>query len=69
VVEWDSRDDKGWISDREGGLLHVIPTGETTAMVEFPHPGGTCAGRWRVYAVSAKDGAGRTSEWREFVCQ
>ena len=66
VVEWDSRDGEGWLSDREGGLLRVVPTRETSAVLECPHG---CEGRWRVYAVSARDGAGRTSEWHEFVCE
>jgi thiol-disulfide isomerase/thioredoxin len=65
IVEWDSRDEKGWLSDREGGLMRVVPTAETTAVLELPQAN---TGRWRVYAVSAKDGAGRSSEWREFVC-
>ena len=66
VVEWDTRSGDGWNSDREGGLLRVIPTRETSAMLDCPE---RCDGRWRVYAVSGRDGAGKTSEWREFACQ
>jgi thiol-disulfide isomerase/thioredoxin len=62
VVEWDSRDEKGWASEREGGLVRVIPTRETTAMLDFT---GERPIRWRVYAVSARNGAGKTSDWRE----
>ncbi len=62
IVEWDSRDEKGWVSDRTSGMLHVIPTRETTAALDFDAQRPI---RWRVYAVSARNGAGKTSEWRE----
>jgi thiol-disulfide isomerase/thioredoxin len=63
IVEWDCRDAKGWQSERDAGLVRVIPTRETTATFDFA---GVRQGRWRVYAVSARTGAGRTSDWREF---
>jgi thiol-disulfide isomerase/thioredoxin len=63
VVEWDFRDAKGWQSEHDNGLVRVIPTRETT--VTFGFTVGR-QGRWRVYAVSARTGAGKTSDWREF---
>ncbi len=63
IVEWDYRDEQGWVSEREGGLMRVIPTGTTEATLEFI---GAQRGRWRVYGVNARGGAGTSSEWREF---
>ncbi|HML18625.1 MAG TPA: TlpA disulfide reductase family protein [Bryobacteraceae bacterium] len=66
LVEWDVPFETGWLSDHQQGRLGVIPTRETSTSLECSE---RCEGRWRVYAVSARDGAGRTSEWRDFVCR
>ena len=64
VVEWDVKDEHGWVSERQGGLVRIVPTTETTVTLDF-HP--ARLGRWRVYAVSPQTGAGTSSEWREVV--
>jgi tetratricopeptide (TPR) repeat protein len=65
VVQWDQRDEKGWISDRDNHLVRVIPAHETSVTLD-PSLGETAAGdiRWRVFAVN-RFGPGATSEWRE----
>ena len=62
VVEWDARDEKGWLTDRDHGLVRVIPTRETAVTLEYR---GDRPIRWRVYAVSTRSGAGKSSDWRE----
>lgn len=66
VVEWDARSEKGWASDREEGRLGVIPTRETSAKLDCEHG---CQGRWRVYGVGTREGAGPVSGWREYNCR
>ncbi len=66
VVEWDGRSDKGWDSDHEDGRLGVIPTRDTTATLDCDHG---CQGRWRVYGVGTREGAGPVSGWREYICR
>jgi hypothetical protein len=61
VVEWDSRDESGWIFDRDH-TLRVIPTRETSAMLDVT---GFTRIRWRVYAVPRNGPAGAVSAWRE----
>jgi tetratricopeptide (TPR) repeat protein len=65
VVQWDQRDAKGWLSDRDEHLVRVIPAFETSVKLD-PSLGETAAAviRWRVFAVS-RSGPGATSEWRE----
>jgi hypothetical protein len=65
VVQWDQRDEKGWISDRDEHLVRVIPAHGTSVKLD-PSLGETAAGviRWRVFAVS-RSGPGATSDWRE----
>jgi hypothetical protein len=65
VVQWDQRDEKGWLSDRDDHLVRVIPTQESSVTLD-PALGETNPGtiRWRVFAVS-RAGAGSMSEWRE----
>jgi hypothetical protein len=61
VVEWDSRDEKGWIFDREG-TVRVIPTRDTSATVDLT---GFTRVRWRVFAVPRFGQGGSPSAWRE----
>ncbi len=61
VVEWDSRDEKGWIFDREG-TVRVIPTRNTSAILDLT---GFSRIRWRVYAVPRVGRGGSPSGWRE----
>lgn len=61
VVEWDSRDEKGWIFDRDK-TVRVIPTRESSAMLDLT---GFTRIRWRVYAVPKSGPAGSPSPWRE----
>ena len=61
VVEWDSRDDKGWIFDRDK-TVRVIPTRETSVLIDFK---GFNHVRWRVYGVPKNGPQGLTSPWRE----
>jgi hypothetical protein len=61
LVEWDSRDDKGWIFDRDK-TVRVIPTRETAVSLDFK---GFNHVRWRVYAVPKNGPQGLTSPWRE----
>lgn len=68
VVQWDQRDEKGWLSDREDHLVRVIPSHETSVKLD-PALGETASSpngaiRWRVFAVNLA-GPGATSEWRE----
>ncbi len=65
VVQWDQRDEKGWLSDRDNHMVRVIPAHETSVKLE-PSLGETAAGviRWRVLAVN-RFGPGAASEWRE----
>ena len=67
VVQWDQRDDKGWLSDRDDHLVRVIPTHESSVTLD-PALGETGSGtiRWRVFAVN-RSGAGSMSEWREMT--
>jgi hypothetical protein len=61
VVEWDSRDESGWIFDRDR-TLRVIPTRETSAVLDVT---GFARIRWRVYAVPRNGPPGAVSPWRE----
>jgi len=61
VVEWDSRDEKGWMFDQEGSV-RVIPTRETSATIDLR---GFTRIRWRVYAVPRAGQPGKESAWRE----
>jgi len=61
VVEWDSRDEKGWIFDREG-TVRVIPTRDTSVTLDLT---GFTRVRWRVYAVPRFGQPGKESPWRE----
>jgi Thioredoxin len=65
VVQWDQRDDKGWLSDRDDHRVRVIPTHESSVALD-PALGETSSGaiRWRVLAVN-RNGSGAPSEWRE----
>ena len=61
VVEWDSRDEKGWIFDRDH-TVHVIPTRETSTTLDLT---GFTRLRWRVFAVPRFGQPGSASPWRE----
>jgi hypothetical protein len=61
VVEWDSRDEQGWIFDRDR-TVRVIPTRDSSAVLDLT---GFTRLRWRVYAVPKSGPAGKTSPWRE----
>jgi hypothetical protein len=61
VVEWDSRDEKGWIFDREK-TVRVIATRDTSATLDL---NGFTRLRWRVYAVPRFGPGGKESTWRE----
>lgn len=61
VVEWDSRDEKGWIFDREG-TVRVIPTRETSATLDLT---GLARVRWRVVAVPQFGLGSAPSAWNE----
>jgi hypothetical protein len=61
VVEWDSRDEKGWIFDREQ-TVRVIATSGTSATLDL---NGFTRLRWRVYAVPRFGPGGKESAWRE----
>jgi hypothetical protein len=61
VVEWDSRDDQGWIFDREK-TVRVIPTRDTSTNLDLT---GFTRVRWRVYAVPKFGQGGAPSPWRE----
>jgi hypothetical protein len=67
VVQWDTPAENGWTSEREDGFLPVVATSETKTLIECPREG--CKIRWRVYGVSARDGSGPASQWREAACQ
>jgi hypothetical protein len=61
VVEWDSRDEKGWIFDRDQ-TVRVIATSNTSATLDL---NGFTRLRWRVYAVPRFGTGGKESTWRE----
>jgi hypothetical protein len=61
VVEWDSRDEKGWLFDREK-TVRVIPTRETSTTLDLT---GFTRIRWRVYSVPRFGQGGNPSPWRE----
>jgi hypothetical protein len=61
VVEWDSRDEKGWMFDHDG-TVRVIPTRDTSATLDLT---GFTRVRWRVYAVPRSGQPGKESAWRE----
>jgi len=61
VVEWDTRDENGWIFDREHSL-RVIPTRETSTLLDVA---GYTRVRWRVYAVPRNGPSGSISPWLE----
>jgi peroxiredoxin len=52
VVEWDRKETEGW--------LRVIPTRDTAVSLEA-----SGALRWRVYAVSFREGRGTPSAWKD----
>ena len=61
LVEWDSRDEKGWTFDRDH-TVHVIPTRETSTTLDLT---GFTRLRWRVFAVPRFGHPGSASPWRE----
>jgi len=61
VVEWDTRDEAGWIFDRDHSV-RVIPTRETSVVIDSV---GFTRIRWRVYAVPKNGPSGILSPWRE----
>ncbi len=61
VVEWDTRDESGWVFDRDR-TVRVIPTRDSSAILDLT---GLTRVRWRVYAVPARGAAGKSSPWRE----
>jgi len=61
IVEWDPRDEKGWIFDRER-TVRVIPTRDTSVVIDLT---GFARVRWRVYAVPRFGQPGIPSPWRE----
>ena len=61
VVEWDSRDETGWMFDREG-TVRVIATRDTSVTLYLT---GFTRIRWRVYAVPRFGQPGKESAWRE----
>jgi hypothetical protein len=61
VVEWDSRDEKGWIFDRDH-TVRVIPTRDSSAVLDLA---GFMRVRWRVYAVPKTGQPGIISPWSE----
>jgi hypothetical protein len=61
IVEWDSRDEKGWIFDREQ-TVRVIATRDTSVTLDLT---GFTRIRWRVYAVPRFGQPGKESAWRE----
>ncbi len=61
VVEWDSRDEKGWLFDREH-TVRVAPTRETSVTLDLT---GFARVRWRVYAVPRSGMPGAVSPWLE----
>jgi hypothetical protein len=61
VVEWDSRDEQGWIFDRDR-TVRVIPTRDPSAVLDLT---GFTRVRWRVYAVPKSGPPGKPSPWRE----
>jgi hypothetical protein len=61
VVEWDSREENGWIFDRER-TVRVIPTRDTSVVLDL---NGFTRVRWRVYAVPKSGQPGALSPWRE----
>jgi hypothetical protein len=61
VVEWDMRDENGWIFDHDH-TLRVIPTRETSTALDLT---GFTRVRWRVYAVPRNGQPGALSPWRE----
>ncbi len=61
IVEWDSRDEKGWIFDQDA-TVRVIATRETSATLDL---NGFTRLRWRVYAVPRFGSQSKESSWRE----
>ncbi len=61
VVEWDTRDEKGWIFDQDKSV-RVIATADASATLDLK---GFTRVRWRVYAVPKNGASGKTSPWQE----
>jgi len=61
VVEWDTRDEKGWMFDRDHSV-RVLPTRESSAILDLA---GSTRVRWRVYAVPRNGQPGIVSHWLE----
>lgn len=61
VVEWDPREEQGWVFDRDHSV-RVVPTRETSTTLDLT---GLTRVRWRVYAVPRNGPAGTASPWRE----
>ena len=61
LVEWDSREDNGWVFDRDH-TVRVIPTRDTSVVLDLK---GFTRVRWRVYAVPRSGQPGSASPWRE----
>jgi len=63
VVEWDTRDESGWIFDRDR-TVRVIPTREASTVLDLT---GFTRVRWRVYAVGKSGPPGAASGWKELA--
>jgi hypothetical protein len=61
VVEWDSRDEAGWIFDHDR-TVRVLVTRDTSVALDLT---GFTRIRWRVYAVPRTGPPGSISPWRE----
>jgi hypothetical protein len=61
LVEWDSREDNGWVFDRDH-TVRVIPTRDTSVVLDLK---GFTRVRWRIYAVPRSGQPGSASPWRE----
>jgi hypothetical protein len=61
VVEWDIRDETGWVFDREKAV-RVIATRDASAVLDL---NGFTRVRWRVYAVPKYGPQGAVSPWSE----
>jgi thiol-disulfide isomerase/thioredoxin len=66
VVEWDCKKADAWESDGTGGFVRVIPTRETSTLLELP---AGVAVRWRVFAAGAFTQPGAKSAWQELASQ
>ena len=63
LVEWDTKDEKGWVFDRDQSV-RVIPTKEPSAVMDVK---GFLGVRWRVASVPKYGRASEMSGWREIA--